>query len=160
MNTRRILKELQEMHTSDDPCLGFWNNPKDTTTIYVHVIGPRDTAYEGSHMEIRMNLTNDYPLSPPKVKCLTKTFHPNIDMRTGEICMDILSSKGWTPSWTVISIARAFLVLLQSPVPSSPLNCDAANLIRLGDDIGYTSLSKYYAKLYATKENLIKQYKY
>jgi peroxin-4 len=41
--------------------------------------------------------------------------------------------------------------LLLNPEPNSPLNCDAANLLRVGDRRGYASLAQYYTVTYAKK---------
>jgi peroxin-4 len=60
---------------------------------------------------------------------------------TGEICLDILKNH-WTPAWSLSLACQALLVLLSNPEPSSPLNCDAGNLLRCKDFRGFSSLSK------------------
>ena len=43
------------------------------------------------------------------------------------------------------ALCRALLYLLQNPNADSPLNCDAANLIRLKETEAYNTLAKSYA---------------
>ncbi|KAJ3220376.1 hypothetical protein HDU67_000043 [Dinochytrium kinnereticum] len=40
----------------------------------------------------------------------------------------------------------------KTPEPDSPLNCDAANLLRCGDHRGYNSLVKMYTRMFAVKQ--------
>lgn len=44
----------------------------------------------------------NYPHEPPKVKCETKVYHPNIDLE-GNVCLNILR-EDWKPVLTVNSI--------------------------------------------------------
>jgi peroxin-4 len=49
-----------------------------------------------------------------------------------------------SPAWTLKSVMRAIMALLQEPNADSPLNCDAGNLIRSGDMRGFNSMAKMY----------------
>ncbi|XP_063585718.1 ubiquitin-conjugating enzyme E2 T-like [Penaeus indicus] len=82
------------------------------------------------HLEfiIRGFLISRYPFHPPKVRFLTKIYHPNIDS-AGRICLDILKlppSGGWRPAHNLSSILTSIRLLMASPNPNDPLMTDIA----------------------------------
>lgn len=56
----------------------------------------------------------NYPHEPPKVKCETAVYHPNIDLE-GNVCLNILR-EDWKPVLTVNSIVYGlqYLFLVSS----------------------------------------------
>eukprot|EP00823_Brevimastigomonas_motovehiculus_P001294 TRINITY_DN11812_c0_g1_i1.p1 TRINITY_DN11812_c0_g1~~TRINITY_DN11812_c0_g1_i1.p1 ORF type:complete len:253 (+),score=43.17 TRINITY_DN11812_c0_g1_i1:163-921(+) len=107
------------------------------------ILGPPDSPYANARFQLRIQVPSSYPLTPPKVHFVTKICHPNIHFKTGEVCLDVLKDA-WTPIWTLETVCRAVILLLTSPEPKSPLNCDAANLLRFGDVKGFNCLAKMY----------------
>lgn len=111
------------------------------------VRGPIGTPYENRVFQIKISVPQDYPLQAPSVHFITSIFHPNIHWVTGELCVDILKEE-WSPAWSLNSVCRAVLALLHDPNPSSPLNCDAANILRCNDKLAYNSVARMYSMEY------------
>lgn len=110
--------------------------------------GPQGTGYEGGRFGVDVVVHSSYPLTAPHFRFTTPIFHPNVHPKSGEICVDILKNN-WSPAWTLQSTCRAILVLLAHPEPDSPLNCDAGNLLRQGDNRGFRSMARMYTSLHA-----------
>lgn len=67
----------------------------------------------------------NYPYNPPKIKFLTKIYHPNID-RYGNICLDILKNQ-WSPALSIGKTLLSICSLLTDPNPNDPLEGMIAN---------------------------------
>jgi len=73
---------------------------------------------------LELFLPEEYPMAPPKVRFLTKIYHPNID-KLGRICLDILKDK-WSPALQIRTVLLSIQALLSSPNPDDPLATDVA----------------------------------
>ncbi|KAL0432442.1 UNVERIFIED_CONTAM: NEDD8-conjugating enzyme Ubc12 [Sesamum latifolium] len=69
-----------------------------------------------------------YPHEPPKVKCKTKVYHPNIDLE-GNVCLNILR-EDWKPVLNVNTIIYGLYHLFTEPNHEDPLNYEAAAVLR------------------------------
>merc|ERR1712194_792337 len=69
-----------------------------------------------------------YPHEPPKVKCLTPIYHPNIDLQ-GNGCLNILREE-WKPVLSISAVVYGILHLFSEPNPNDPLNHEAAKMLR------------------------------
>ncbi|KAI8350287.1 ubiquitin-conjugating enzyme/RWD-like protein [Mortierella sp. GBAus27b] len=149
---RRMLKEYLaiQKNSATRPHLESLDPIQENDLLHWQAVllGTADSAYEGGRFKLDIVIPPNYPIQPPSIHFLTKICHPNVHFKTGEICLDILKSE-WTPAWTLESVCVAISSLLTNPEPSSPLNCDAANLLRCGDLAGYNSLVRMYTALYA-----------
>ncbi|KAJ2361530.1 E2 ubiquitin-protein ligase peroxin 4 [Coemansia sp. RSA 2611] len=149
--TKRLLKELSDTRKGLSDELASLAPAADDSLLQwtAELHGPRDTPYAGGLFRLRIDIPEQYPIKPPILTFVTPVCHPNVHFETGEICLDILKTQ-WSPAWTLTSTCLAVHVLLANPEPSSPLNCDAANLLRCGDDLGYSSLVRMYTQMFAT----------
>nr|XP_023646403.1 ubiquitin-conjugating enzyme E2 K-like isoform X1 [Paramormyrops kingsleyae] len=63
------------------------------TELKGEIAGPPDTPYEGGRYQLEIKIPETYPFNPPKVRFITKIWHPNISSVTGAICLDILKDQ-------------------------------------------------------------------
>jgi ubiquitin-conjugating enzyme E2 N len=69
---------------------------------------------------------SDSPMAPPKVRFLTKIYHPNVD-KLGRICLDILKDK-WSPALQIRTVLLSIQALLSAPNPDDPLDNNVAEV--------------------------------
>ena len=151
---QRILKEYKEckkcVNNRGEMKL-FPKTEKDLFNWTAFIRGPPATPFEDGVFELSIAVPREYPMKAPKAVMKTKIFHPNIHHQTGEICLDILKTE-WSPVWTIEALCRGVIALLAAPDPSSPLNCDAGNVLRANDQKGFYYMAKMYSIQYA-KQN-------
>jgi len=145
--TKRIAKELKDIQR--DPPTGISAGPiGETIQKWEAVImGPVDTPYEGGLFKLQLNFPNEYPYRPPKVKFLTRVFHPNINAH-GEICLDILRDN-WSPALTISRVLLSISSLLADPNPNDPLVPEIAILYKTEPE-KYKSMAREWTQSFAS----------
>jgi ubiquitin-conjugating enzyme (huntingtin interacting protein 2) len=68
---------------------------------------------------VDIQLDDQYPFVPPKMRFITKVWHPNISSANGAICLDILKDQ-WSPALTLKTALLSLQSLLASPQPDDP----------------------------------------
>ncbi|SCV69579.1 BQ2448_2599 [Microbotryum intermedium] len=121
---KRIIKETQRLIADSPP--GISAVPHDDNLRYFDVLisGPEGSPFEGGVFKLELFLPEEYPMAPPKVRFLTKLYHPNID-KLGRICLDILKDK-WSPALQIRTVLLSVQALLSAPNPDDPLANDVA----------------------------------
>ncbi|KAK9078201.1 hypothetical protein SSX86_002258 [Deinandra increscens subsp. villosa] len=101
---------------------GISASPSEDNMRYfnVMILGPSQSPYEGGVFKLELFLPEEYPMAAPKVRFLTKIYHPNID-KLGRICLDILKDK-WSPALQIRTVLLSIQALLSAPNPDDPLS--------------------------------------
>jgi ubiquitin-conjugating enzyme (huntingtin interacting protein 2) len=91
----------------------------DLTELAGTILGPPDTPYEGGTYKLEIKIPDTYPFNPPRVRFITKIWHPNISSVTGAICLDILKDQ-WAAAMTLRTVLLSLQALLAAPEPDDP----------------------------------------
>jgi len=86
-------------------------------------------------------------MAAPKVRFLTKIYHPNID-KLGRICLDILKDK-WSPALQIRTVLLSIQALLSAPNPDDPLSENVAKHWKT-NEAEAVETAKEWTRLYGT----------
>jgi len=145
----RLLKELSDIARTDDESgvhaipVSVSNNRHLKGTIN----GSEGTPYEGGIFDVDITIPKSYPFEPPKMKFMTKIWHPNISSQTGAICLDILKDQ-WSPALTIKTALLSLQALLCSPEPDDPQDAEVARMYKTDRD-NYERTAKFWTDTYA-----------
>lgn len=118
----RITKDINELELPKT-CKTEFPDPDDLLSFKL-IIYPDEGFYRNGQFTFSFKIGAAYPHEPPKVKCETKVYHPNIDLE-GNVCLNILR-EDWKPVLTINSIVYGLQYLFLEPNPEDPLNKEAA----------------------------------
>ncbi|POS85296.1 nedd8-conjugating enzyme ubc12, partial [Erysiphe pulchra] len=122
----RVQKDLSELSLPSNMFTEF-PDPDDTLNFKL-TIKPDEGIYKGGCFHFNFAISQNFPHEAPKVKCIEKIYHPNIDLE-GNICLNILR-EDWKPVLNLQSIVVGLQFLFLEPNPSDPLNKEAAEDLR------------------------------
>ena len=101
---------------------------KDNNYI-VDYQGKAGTLYEKGTWKILIHLPKEYPYSSPSIGFINPIYHPNVDFKSGSICLNVLNHS-WSPMYDLKNVFDIFLnQLLAYPNCEDPLNHEAARLM-------------------------------
>lgn len=145
---RRVAKEIEDCQRVDAANLHVQIIGDELSHLKGTFQGPTETPYEGGEFVIDIQIPNDYPFRPPKMKFDTKIYHPNISSQTGAICLDILKEQ-WSPVLTIKSALVSLQSMLNDPQPNDPQDAEVASHY-LRDRESFNKTAKYWTKMYAS----------
>ncbi|KAG5992367.1 hypothetical protein E4U43_003802 [Claviceps pusilla] len=149
---RRVAKELLDIQ-ADREQSGVYAVPVDGSNLK-HlkgtISGPPDTPYVGGTFTIDIQIPDNYPFKPPKMRFETKIWHPNVSSQTGSICLDTLTSA-WSPVQTIKTALLSVRMLLEVPNPKDPQDAEVATMLML-NGVQFAQVAQQWAIKYAGAE--------
>uniref|UniRef100_A0A2K5C7P3 E2 NEDD8-conjugating enzyme n=2 Tax=Aotus nancymaae TaxID=37293 RepID=A0A2K5C7P3_AOTNA len=126
-----LVKEVAELE-ANLPCTCKVHFP-DPNKLHCFqlTVTPEEGYYQGGKFQFETEVPDAYNMVPPKVKCLTKIWHPNITER-GEICLSLLrehsiDGTGCAPTRTLKDVVWGLNFLFTDLLNfDDPLNIEAA----------------------------------
>lgn len=154
---RRVMTDLKNISRgASAPGISAWPQSEQSyEVIDAEICGAPDTPYEKGVFRLEINIPAEYPLKPPRVRFITKIYHPNIDSE-GRICLDLLNMppKGaWKPSHTISSILITIQALMSDPNGDDGLMVDITDEFRRNPGL-FRKNAKAWTMQFARGENL------
>ena len=119
--------DLSELNLGKSTSIVFPDG-KDKLLRFNITLRPEEGLYRGGAFTFTFVVPPVYPHEPPKVKCITKVYHPNIDL-DGNVCLNILR-EDWKPVLSISSCIFGLHHLVLDPNHDDPLNKEAAEVLR------------------------------
>ena len=146
-SAKRIHKELKEL--GEDPPANCSAGPSgdDIYNWDATIMGPEHSVYEGGIFQLSIIFPGNYPFKAPKIKFVTRIYHPNINS-AGGICLDVLKDQ-WSPALTISKILLSICSMLDDPNPDDPLVPDIADQYR-NNRVIYDMTAREWTQKFAT----------
>ncbi|KAF5397917.1 Ubiquitin-conjugating enzyme [Paragonimus heterotremus] len=147
---KRIQKELAELLRSDEVAqnqIEIRPSGDDLMRLEGLIKGPPETPYSGAKFNLEIIIPTNYPFVPPKVKFLTRIWHPNISSATGVICLDVLKDQ-WAAAMSLRTVLLSIQALLASPEPDDPQDAVVATQFKSNPE-AFVRTAQYWAAVYA-----------
>ncbi|XP_062516627.1 ubiquitin-conjugating enzyme E2 U-like [Corticium candelabrum] len=133
MHSRAYLllqRDMERLQT--EPVWGISASPVSDLNVFewrARLCGPKGTDWEDGIFQLQMRFSSEYNTKPPDVVFMTIPFHPNIDMKTGKPCMDLLDEPScWSENVQGVQyILLSIQALLAEPVLENAVNIHAAH---------------------------------
>ena len=134
-----------------------FEDPNALHDFILTVVPDEGSLWSGGKFRFRITVDEEYNLSPPKVRCLNRLWHPNIS-ETGEVCLSILrlsnalgDGMGWTPTRRLRDVIHGLTSLFGDLLNfDDPLNNEAAEHYS-NDKEGFKNKVREYVQRYAKR---------
>uniref|UniRef100_A0A8C4NCM1 Ubiquitin-conjugating enzyme E2 K n=2 Tax=Myxinidae TaxID=7762 RepID=A0A8C4NCM1_EPTBU len=144
---KREFKEVLKSEETNKSQIKVELVDENFTELRGEIAGPPDTPYEGGRYKLEIKIPETYPFNPPKVRFITRIWHPNISSVTGAICLDILKDQ-WAAAMTLRTVLLSLQALLAAAEPDDPQDAVVARQYKENYDM-FTQTAQLWAHMYA-----------
>lgn len=130
-----LAREVQEMaQVLPGNCVINYENENDLSAFHL-IVRPTEGFWQTGCFKFSVEVTEDYNMVPPIVRCLTRLWHPNIS-EAGEVCLSLLRQHsvdglGWSPIRKLKDVVWGLHALFTDLLNfEDPLNIEAADMYR------------------------------
>ncbi len=78
------------------------------------IMGPKNSPYENGMYHLNLEILDEYPNKPPRVRFMTYIWHPNIVFKDGLVYDKILNNN-WKSSYSIIDVIEIIFEILIKP---------------------------------------------
>uniref|UniRef100_A0A915C0I7 UBC core domain-containing protein n=1 Tax=Parascaris univalens TaxID=6257 RepID=A0A915C0I7_PARUN len=117
INIKRIKEKKYALNGVDEAHLNRWNV----------ILLPDKPPFNVGGYKVELEFPKAFPFEAPKIKFLTKVYHPNIS-ESGEIQFPMISAQNWKPAITVDQVLTALSDMLCAPLLGCALRKEIADL--------------------------------
>ena len=146
MSLKRLQKELSDIQKDPPADCSAGIDESDIYYWKATIFGPKDSPYSGGTFFLSIAFPSEYPFKPPKIKFITRIYHPNISY-DGSICLDILKDQ-WSPALTISKVLLSICSLLADPNPDDPLVPEIAREYKINNN-KYVRTAQEWTRIYA-----------
>ena len=90
--------------------------------------GPVNTPHEGGKYVVNFESDN-YPFKYPKIKFITKIYHPSVSRQDGTICEKHLQDT-WAPTVKIDTVIKVVISALANIDEDSPVDAEVAGVYK------------------------------
>lgn len=120
----RLQRDLEDIHNLGNVRITF-PDPKNLQRMIIRIV-PEMGIWRGANFDFEMVIPDDWPMERPRVKIITRIWHPNIaEPPECGVCLNILR-KNYSPVLQIAHIIVGLQYLFTEPNPNDPLNIEAA----------------------------------
>ncbi|KAF7502960.1 hypothetical protein GJ744_004774 [Endocarpon pusillum] len=145
---RRLLTEIRNMTANPHPSYDVYVSESNMGFWKIVMSGPAESAYASGTFVLYLHMGDDYPLSPPHARFITRIFHPNIN-RGGRACHSIFD-RNWLVDITNKQVLDTVFGLLLVPEFTDPINT-VVTLNYYWDEVAFREEVKKHIEKYALK---------